>query len=44
MGRIFSGQIRPRLCEIPPRKGKLSMMSFLRPLFSARSKECSVPL
>nr|DAN21616.1 MAG TPA_asm: hypothetical protein [Bacteriophage sp.]DAZ60571.1 MAG TPA: hypothetical protein [Caudoviricetes sp.] len=22
MGRIFSGQIRLRLCEIPPRKGR----------------------
>ena len=31
MGRIFRGQIRPRLCEIPPRKGltKFSMYVIL---------------
>nr|DAK68592.1 MAG TPA: hypothetical protein [Caudoviricetes sp.] len=40
MGRIFSGQIRPRLCEIPPRKGEFIFI-LLRQLFSAHLKECS---
>lgn len=41
LGRIFSGQIRPRLCEIPPPCGECQI--FPCQLFSARSKGCNWP-